>query len=151
MTNVSGYMGQFAGPVPNAFVESRDLLAAPVRVVIVDAHVRLLDTMARLLAASPWIEVIGTASSAAEGARVVRKWRPDVVLTDYRLPDVAGLDAIRLFKGFDRRTKVVVLSVSERADVKDAAHKAGVSAWVWKGGSLDQIIEAVLRVHGGSH
>ncbi len=142
-------MGQFAGPVPSAFTDNRDN-GRPVRVVIVDAHVRLLDTMARLLAASPSIDVIATASSAAEGARAVGKWRPDVVLTDYRLPDVGGLDAIRMFKAFDCDTKIVVLSVSERADAKDAAHKAGVAAWVWKGGSLDQIIEAVLRVHGGS-
>src|SRR4051812_27624073 len=108
-------MGQFAEPVPSwrrnaepatrmprlqqrraghpaASGQGND---PPVRVVIVDAHVRLLRTMARVLASCPFIDVIATASSAADGARVVRKFRPDVVLTDYRLPDVAGLEAIR--------------------------------------------------------
>ena len=66
----------------------------PIRVLLVDDQQLLTDSLARLLAAEPDIEVVGVAATVAE-ARAHARERMDVVLMDYRLPDGTGAEATR--------------------------------------------------------
>jgi two-component system response regulator DevR len=66
----------------------RDLpvvVSSPTRVLLVDDHQLLTDSLARLLTAEPDIEVVGIAASVAETRRQTSP-RVDVALMDYRLP-----------------------------------------------------------------
>ena len=65
------------------------MASSPTRVLLVDDHQLLTDSLARLLAAEPDIEVVGIAASVAETRRLASP-AMDVVLMDYRLPDGTG-------------------------------------------------------------
>ena len=73
------------------------MVTPPTRVLLVDDHQLLTDSLARLLTAEPDIEVVGIAGSVAETRRLTAR-RMDVVLMDYRLPDGTGADATRIVK-----------------------------------------------------
>ena len=59
-------------------------------VALIDDHQTLLDLLTFAMANEDDIEVVGTATTAAEGQRLVERTRPDVVLLDFALPDVDG-------------------------------------------------------------
>jgi DNA-binding NarL/FixJ family response regulator len=86
----------------------------PLRVLIVDADERTRDSIAGILCIGERVEVVGRAGSAGPALELLEAVRPDVILVDLRLPDVAAGLA---FAGRLRRkapgAKVVVLGATD--------------------------------------
>ena len=81
----------------------------PIRVLLVDDHQLLTDSLARLLSAEPNIDVVGVAGTVA-GAKALAHERMDVVLMDYRLPDGTGAEATRFIKNRWPTARIVMLT-----------------------------------------
>ena len=64
-----------------------DALAASIGVLVVDDHQLFAAGLARLLADEPDITVLGMATSGAQALEMVDRLQPQVVLTDYLMPD----------------------------------------------------------------
>ena len=69
----------------------------PVRVLLVDDHRLILESLARVLNEEPDIDIVGTATTVSE-AKDAALEPVDVVLMDYRLPDGTGVEATRAIK-----------------------------------------------------
>ena len=65
----------------------------PIRVALVDDQALFRAGIRMVIDSQPDLEVVGEAGDGAEGVRVVRATRPDVVLMDIRMPVVDGLTA----------------------------------------------------------
>src|ERR1700722_19553528 len=71
---------------------------AVIRVVLIDDHEMILQSMVRLLGDDPQIAVVGTALTAELGIDVTQTQRPDIVIVDYSLTDMDAPDAIKLLR-----------------------------------------------------
>jgi DNA-binding NarL/FixJ family response regulator len=83
------------------------------RLVFAEDNFLVREGTAALLARSPELEVAALAADRDELLAAVREQRPDVVLTDIRMPPTwttEGVDAARLIRTEDPRVGVVVLS-----------------------------------------
>jgi EAL domain-containing protein (putative c-di-GMP-specific phosphodiesterase class I) len=121
----------------------------PIRVVVIDNHEMILQSVVRLLCADSRIVAVGTALTATAGIEVCLAERPDVVVIDYTLPDMDAPRAILMLRGQDPSLKFVTVSGSERPGAMYAAMKAGSSAWVRKTRAIQELREAVLNVAEG--
>jgi two-component system, NarL family, nitrate/nitrite response regulator NarL len=118
------------------------------RVVIADDHAQYREGLARLLRASG-IQVVGEAPTGEEAIRAVERTAPDAVIMDLGMPGISGLEATRLLSERVPGTRVIVLSVSaEDAHVADA-FLAGASAYVVKGGPVEEVIGAIRVAAAG--
>jgi two-component system, NarL family, nitrate/nitrite response regulator NarL len=66
-----------------------------VRLVIVDDHPMFRDGLRRLLETEPYLKVVGEASDTAEAMKLVRQFKPDILLTDLCRPKDSGFDTLR--------------------------------------------------------
>jgi DNA-binding NarL/FixJ family response regulator len=116
-----------------------------IRVLIADDGPRSRDGLRALLAVWPTVEVIGEATDGREAIRLVEERRPDVVLMDARMPVMDGLEATWLIKDRWSEVKVIVLTMyaSHQAD----ALAAGADAFLVKGCSSEELLEAILKHH----
>lgn len=121
----------------------------PVRVVVIDDHERILQSIVRLLRDDPQIDVVGTALTALRGVEVCAEHRPDVVIIDHSLPDMDAPKAIVILRQNDPDVKVVTLSGSERPGANYASMKAGSAAWVRKTRAIQELREVVMNVAHG--
>ena len=116
----------------------------PLKVLIADDHPLMIAGVRRALERSEDIEIAGEAHSGPELMAMVERRRPQVVLTDLRMPGTNGADCIAQIRSSWPDVRVVVLSACEDRPSIDAALNAGASAFVVK--SVDAIdIVAVLR------
>jgi len=120
-----------------------------VRVVIIDDHEMILQSIVQLLCADPQFVVVGTALTATEGIEVSEAQRPDVIIIDYTLPDMNAPEAILLLREKVPEAKIVTLSGSERPGAFYASLRAGSSAWVRKTRAIQELRDAVLNVAQG--
>jgi EAL domain-containing protein (putative c-di-GMP-specific phosphodiesterase class I) len=120
-----------------------------VRVVVIDDHEMILQSVVRLLAADTRIEVVGTALTAAEGIEVASGANPDVVVIDFHLPDMDAPEAIRLIHAIHPAIKVVTISGSDRPGSFYDALRAGSMAWVRKTRAIQELRVAIMTVASG--
>ncbi|KJE75865.1 EAL domain-containing protein [Ferrimicrobium acidiphilum] len=120
-----------------------------IRVVVIDDHEMILQSVVRLLRDDPQIVVVGTALNALQGIELTRHEFPDVVIIDYSLPDMDAPDAIKILHEVCPEVKIVTLCGSERPGALLASMRAGSSAWVTKTRAIQELRDAVLRVAAG--
>lgn len=119
-----------------------------IRVLLVDDHQLLTDSLARLLAAEPDIEVVGIADTVAETRRLARQ-RMDVVLMDYRLPDGTGAQATRLIKTRWPSARVVMLTALSDDETVLESIQAGADGYLTKDRAVAEVVDAVRRARAG--
>jgi DNA-binding NarL/FixJ family response regulator len=120
----------------------------PIRVLLVDDHHLLTDSLARLLDAEPDIEVIGVAGTVAEAKRLSGK-RMDVVLMDYRLPDGTGAEATRVVKRRWPGARVVMLTAVQNDETVLESIQAGADGYLTKDRAVEDVVATVRSASAG--
>ncbi len=90
---------------------------SPIGVLLVDKEKLVRLGLAALLRNVDRFVVVGEAGSASEAIAGVRRWQPDVVVMDVRLPDGSGIDACREIRAERPQTQVVFLTAYLDEDV----------------------------------
>jgi DNA-binding NarL/FixJ family response regulator len=118
-----------------------------IRVLLVEDHDMVAEALGLGLRQASDIEVVGHASSLADALADARRWRPEVVVLDRRLPDGDGITAIGDFGALGGR--VLVLTGEATAAVGARVAEAGGAGLVLKSARLDELIAAVRNVAAG--
>ncbi len=119
------------------------------RVLVVDDHAMVADSLVRLLSEDPEIEVIAAVRSAAAGLERTQMDQPDIVVMDFMLPDMDGAAATRMLRSACPAVKVVMLTGADWHSTYDASIEAGACAWISKVRSVQDLRATLHRVHGG--
>ena len=117
-------------------------VAGPIRVLLVEDSDVYRDSLVFLLGTRPGLEVVDAVADGASALRSCRQHDPDVVVLDYRLPDVDGGTVAA-----EIGSAVVFLSASAGQDEYDAASSAG-AALVRKDEGIDALVRAVRAAAG---
>jgi two-component system nitrate/nitrite response regulator NarL len=123
--------------------------ARRVRVLIVQDHPMLASAIARILEGQPDLVVSGVCASGAAARKAAAQDQPDVVLIDFRLPDMTGPEAARLIQNEHAAAAFVFHSADDSETALLDAVDAGAIAYLTKDATGDQIIEAVRRASMG--
>jgi len=89
------------------------------------------------------IEIVASVGDGSEAVAAATKYRPDVVLMDYRLPGLDGVQATRAVKEAFPEAAVVCLTASANLRERDALMEAGAVGCLRKDDGLDAIIAAI--------
>ena len=121
----------------------------PIRVLLVDDHRVILESLARVLALEPDIRIVGTATTVAE-AREAAKEQLDVVLMDYRLPDGTGVEATRAIKTRWPSCRVVMLTAIDDDETVLESIQAGADGYLTKDKAIEDVVTTVRAAYAGA-
>ncbi len=120
-----------------------------IRIAIIDDHALVRAGLARLLERSPRFVVIGAAADAAEGVKLLRKTKPDLLLLDLSLPDQDGLTALPELQRASPDTKVLILSMYDEPEYVEAAVTRGACGLVSKAADPETLYAAINSALSG--
>jgi DNA-binding NarL/FixJ family response regulator len=122
--------------------------------LIVDGQSSFAEAIAHVLEDTrevepPRVEVVGVASTGAAAVDLARRLSPDVILTEFRLPDVGGASYLTRLCASSPRARVLVLASVGEARHAATALRFGASGFLAKTSSLVEIVEGVRAVGKG--
>ncbi|MFE5706793.1 ATP-binding protein [Rhodococcus koreensis] len=134
-------------PPPPVVAEAVNLpQVAAAKVVQIDdvvANQRLIESILTKMGCTE----VHSAATGEEGWELVRQVRPDVIILDFNLPDITGLDLLARFRGDDdfRTIPILVLSADTSPDRVESARTLGISDFVGKPIDIGQFATALVR------
>jgi DNA-binding NarL/FixJ family response regulator len=118
-------------------------VSEPIRVVLVEDNKVFREALELLLGLRSDMEVVASVPDGGDAAEVAASVKPDVVLMDYRLPGLDGVQATRAVKVACPEAAVVCLTASANLRERDALIEAGAVGCLRKDDGLDAIVAAI--------
>lgn len=119
------------------------------KVIIVDDHEIILESLSMLLASIPKVEIKATFTEGDEALEYLTQNTVDIVVSDYDMPLMNGLELTFKIREVAPKVKVLMLTVSEEVSVIRDAFKAGVAGYVMKKASRKELQTALETISSG--
>jgi DNA-binding NarL/FixJ family response regulator len=120
-----------------------------IRILTVDDHPLLRKGIAALVNTEPDLKLVAEASNGKEAIDAFRTHRPDVTLMDLQMPDIDGLEAIKVIRSEFPDARVIVLTTYSGDMQVLGALKAGARGYILKGHVHKELLHAIRAVHAG--
>ena len=115
----------------------------PIRIVIVEDNKVFREALELLLGLRSDLEVVASVADGEEAVPAVEKHKPHVVLMDYRLPGLDGIEVTRALRSAYPTIAVVALTASANREEMRALREAGAVATLTKDTELEEIVAAI--------
>ena len=116
---------------------------AAIRVLLVEDNDVFREALELMLGVFPDIRVVGSVADGEAAVGACEESCPNVVLMDYRLPGVDGVEATAAIRSACSDTAVVVLTAAAESREVDALHEAGAVGLLTKDSAVTEIVRAI--------
>ena len=120
-----------------------------IRLLIADDHALILEGLAATICRQGDMTVVAKASNGREAVELWTAHRPDVSLLDLRMPKLNGVGVIREVRDLDVSARVIVHTTYDTDEEIYQAVRAGAKAYLLKDAPLEELLEAIRKVHAG--
>lgn len=118
-----------------------------IKLQLADNQVVVRQGINSLLSREKDIDVVAETADGPGTLEMIKKLKPDVVLLEPALPNMTGVDLVRLIKEANNETEVVVLTAPQKkAHVRDAL-QVGALGYVLKTGSIAEVLAAIRAAY----
>ncbi len=129
--------------------EREGSVVRPLRLLVVDDHEVVRQGLASVLDRREAFQVVAEAGSVAEALEMARRFEPDIVIMDVRLPDGSGIEACREIRAELPATRVVILTSYPDEEAVFSAIIAGASGYLLKQIRARDLVAALEAVGRG--
>jgi DNA-binding NarL/FixJ family response regulator len=120
-----------------------------IRVLIADDQGMVRSGLRSLLSGEPDLEVVAEAADGEQAVAAVRRFAPDVVLMDIRMPVLDGLSATRAIVAGGAAARVLVLTTFDLDEYVFEALRAGAGGFLLKDASAEELVAAIRTIATG--
>lgn len=116
------------------------------KTVLVVDDAKFMQMMITNILTQSGYKVVGYGSNGQEAYDEYVRLKPDLVTLDITMPEVSGLEGLKLIKDYDPEAKVLMCSAMGQQGLVIEAIQYGASDFVVKPFTSERLMEAVLKV-----
>src|SRR5580692_7051249 len=121
-----------------------------ISLVIADDHEIFRDGLVLMLSKQEAISLVGQAGDGQELIRLVTELKPDIVLTDIKMPRLDGIAASKILLQQHPGLKIIALSMFEEENLIVEMLEAGAKGYLLKNADKKEILDAIVTVEEGN-
>jgi two-component system nitrate/nitrite response regulator NarL len=120
-----------------------------IRIVIAEDHTALIDGIKSFFVESNEIKFVGVAKNGEELIEQVKIHKPDLVITDIRMPKMDGFVAVEYLMKENPELNILVFTMFDTINTINRMLNLGVKGYILKNSGLNTLIEAIKTVSKG--
>ena len=120
-----------------------------ITIVLVDDHAIVRDGIKYLLEEDENLVVIGEGSNGIEAIELVRNLQPDILIIDVRMPEMNGIEAVKIINKTTTKTRSIVLSMHDSEEYILNSISSNAMGYLLKDASKNEILKAIHTVYNG--
>ncbi len=124
-------------------------MKSPLKILLADDHQLLLDGIISLIEGEKDIVIAGTASTGFEVIDLVTTSEFDICLLDISMPGLDGIATARIVKERSPQVKIIMLTTYTDKEIVEELIDIGISGYMLKNCTKDQLLEAFQKVRAG--
>jgi DNA-binding NarL/FixJ family response regulator len=121
-----------------------------ISVIIVDDHRLFNDGLHQMLKSQPGIDVLAQVYDSREAEQTIMKLKPDVVLVDFNMPHINGIELTKQLVSSVKEIRVLILSMYHEEMYTEKFRKAGSKGYIFKTASVEEVVTAIREIHSGT-
>lgn len=121
-----------------------------VNILLADDHRMVREGIRCVLENVPEFNIVAEAGDGYECINMVNKTKPNIVLLDIDMPNMNGIDALRIIKEQKMLCKVIMLTRHNELDYLMKALEIGCDGYILKESSFDTLKKAIFKVYSGN-
>lgn len=118
-----------------------------IKVFVIDDHEIIREGLKMIIREASDLKFAGEAQDGAEGLKKMKTTECDVIILDMNMPDKNGIDLLSDIKNIKPKAHVLMLSIQPEEKFALRALKAGASGYLNKNAALDELVNAIRKVH----
>ena len=120
-----------------------------VRVMLVEDHAFLRDSLRNLINRQPDLEVVGEANGGRAALQLFPRIKPDIVLMDGSMPDMSGIETTRRLKQIQPKAQIIGLTFYDESTYLEEMAAVGASGYLVKTSEPENVMNAIRTVSNG--
>lgn len=120
-----------------------------IKVILADDHIIVRNGIKILLESEGEVEVIAEASNGQEAIEMVKRLKPDILISDIRMPVMNGLEATAELKKISPDTKTLILSMHDDEEYIIKSVESGASGYLLKDTTKEEFVKALKSILEG--
>ena len=121
-----------------------------IRVIVADDHAIVRHGICALLNGEADIQVVAEAENGLQALALCREHGPDLIVLDYDMPELDGLETTRRILDLDGRIRVLILTMYDNEEYARRFMAAGAAGYIPKKSTYNELPFAVRKIVGGS-
>jgi hypothetical protein len=113
------------------------------KVIVVEDHQILLESISLLISTIPEMELVGKASSGQKALQILEKESVDLIVSDVQMPGMNGVELVWKVKQLFPKIKILMLTVLEDAQTIKDALQAGADGFIFKSAEKEELADAI--------
>jgi len=120
-----------------------------IRVIIVDDHPLMRKGIQQLLSLEPQFQIVAEASTGVAALSFAKKQAADLILLDFNMQEMSGLETLKALRKAGYSAKVVILTVSDNKQDVIAMINAGANGYLLKDAEPESLLTDISRIIAG--
>ncbi len=120
-----------------------------IKIVLIDDHSIVREALKHTISSEKDIRILGEAHNGQEGIQLVQNCHPHVVILDFVLPDMTGLEVTKKLLHWDPDLKILILTAAINDLVPFRLLEAGAFGFLTKDVTPEELIRAIRHLHAG--
>ncbi len=117
------------------------------RVLLIDDHTIVRSSLGLMLKGMmPQVQIVGEAGTGRLGVQLARELKPELVILDFKLPDISGLEVTQRLLKIDTTLKILILTSETHALAPIWLLAAGAQAFLAKSASKEELKQALEKL-----
>ncbi|MGV3765795.1 MAG: response regulator [Chitinophagaceae bacterium] len=124
--------------------------AEKISILIADDHKLIRETWTFILNSDARFKVIAECSNGDDAIEIAKAQRPNIVLMDINMSPTTGIEATQQIRKVSPATRIIGVSMHSQPAYAKKMLSIGARGYVTKNSSREEMIKAILEVHGGN-
>ena len=118
------------------------------RAIVVDDYAPFLAALTVLLGHKTGVDVVGQADNGVDGLKLIEELQPDLVVVDYTMPGMGGVEITQRLKASPKAPKIIVMSFQTEPECREQALAAGADGFLVKTEIHEELMPLLRRIVG---